>query len=162
MGLGCTWHMIGHLQTNKVRRLLPSMDVLHSVDRDSLVDALGAELARARRPALPVLVQVNVSGEATKGGFAPAALPQALARLRDTPGLRVAGLMTMAPPADDPEEVRPVFRRLRELRDEAVSDGYLGALELSMGMSSDFEVAAEEGATMVRVGSVLFPGPQPG
>ncbi len=149
--LDVTWHMVGHLQTNKVSRALELFDVVHSVD--SL--RLAQELSRRSRRRLPVLVEVNVAGEATKFGFPPeeaAAAAEAIARL---PNLDVIGLMTVAPLADDPEEVRPVFRRLRDLARS------LGVPHLSMGMSDDFEVAIEEGATMVRLGRAIF-GPRPG
>jgi len=155
-GLAARWHMIGHLQTNKARRALPTIDALHSLDRRSLLDALARELAATDRAPLPVFVEVNVSGEASKGGFAPADLRAALEAAGRVRGLDVRGLMTMAPLSSDPESSRPIFRRLRELRDEARSLGYLGGLELSMGMTQDFEVAVEEGATHVRVGAALF------
>ena len=135
-------HMIGHLQTNKVRKALEWADVLHSVDREGLVEAL--EKAQAR---LPVFLQANVSGEASKGGFAPSELPAALARARRS--LDVRGLMTMAPEGAD---ARPVFRALKRLAEES------GLRELSMGMSQDFEAGVEEGATHVRVGTALFEG----
>jgi pyridoxal phosphate enzyme (YggS family) len=157
-GLGVRWHMIGHLQTNKVRRALPAIDVLHSLDRPSLLEALRAELARADGPRLPAFVQVNVAREASKGGFGEADLEGALLAARSVPRLDVRGLMTMAPASERPEDSRPVFRRLRELRDEARRHGYLQGLDLSMGMSQDFEVAVEEGATHVRVGTILFTG----
>ncbi len=141
---GLRRHMIGHLQTNKVRRALAWADVLHSVDRTSLIQAL--ESAHA---AIPCYVQVNVSGEPSKGGFRPEELAEALAAARKV--LRVEGLMTMAPAGAD---ARPCFRRLREL---AAAEGLRG---LSMGMSQDFEVAVEEGATLVRIGSAIFEGAQ--
>jgi hypothetical protein len=139
---GVRRHLIGHLQTNKAAKALTWADVIHSVDRPALVE----ELSR-RSPGLPVFLQVNVSGEASKGGFRPEELPGALRAARAT--LRVEGLMTMAPIEGDP---RPHFRALREL---AASQGLKG---LSMGMSGDFEAAVEEGATHVRVGSRLFEG----
>ena len=155
-GIQARWHLIGHVQTNKLRRALPDADVLHSLDRPSLLEALARELARGSGPRLPALLQVNVSGEATKGGYAPQDVPSALAAARAVPRLAVCGLMTMAPLSDDAAKVRPVFRRLQELRDAARSLGYLEVLDLSMGMSQDFEAAIEEGATLVRVGSLLF------
>lgn len=156
LGLRPRWHMIGRLQTNKVRRALAVCDVLHSIDRTSLLEAVAIELARGARRTLPAFVQVNVSGEATKAGFAPDELPGALDRASRVEGLEVRGLMTMAPLARDAEASRPFFRRLRELRDEARARGYLVGLELSMGMSQDLDVAVEEGATHVRVGTILF------
>ena len=155
-GLRARWHLIGHLQTNKVRRALPAFDVLHSLDRMSLVDALAGETARAGRGPLPVFIQVNVSGETTKGGFDASGLTDALEAVRATGRFDVRGLMTMAPLEGGTAAARPVFRRLRELRDEAMGRRYLGAPSLSMGMSQDFETAVEEGATHVRVGSLLF------
>lgn len=155
-GLRVRWHLIGHLQTNKARRVLPSVDVLHSLDRPSLIDALAAEVSRAARGPLPVFIQVNVSGETSKGGFAERDLADALNAARAAGRFDVRGLMTMAPLDGGAAAARPVFRRLRELRDEALGRGYLGAPDLSMGMSQDFEVAVEEGATHVRVGSLLF------
>lgn len=152
------WHMIGHFQRNKVRRALPAVDVVHSVASDALARVLAAEAERAGRPPLPVYVQVNVAAEPTKDGFAPDDLGRALAALRDLPALRVLGLMTLAPLADDPETVRPVFRRLRELRDWARDRRYLDGSALSMGMTDDYEVAVEEGSTAVRVGRGLFAG----
>ena len=139
---GMRRHMIGHLQTNKTRKALAWADVLHSVDRPSLVEALLAADA-----AIPCYVQVNVSGEASKGGFRPEDVATALAAARK--GLRVEGLMTMAPEGGD---ARPHFRRLRELAEKA------GLRGLSMGMSQDFEAAVEEGATLVRIGSAVFEG----
>ncbi len=155
-GVEARWHMIGRLQTNKVRRALPSIDVLHSIDRPSLLDALAAELARTGGPPLPAFLEVNVAGETSKAGFPPDDVPAALEAARRVPRLAVRGLMTMAPLSADPERSRPVFRRLRELRDDARAKGYLEVLGLSMGMSQDFEQAVEEGATHVRVGTALF------
>lgn len=139
---GVRRHMIGHLQTNKLRKALGWADVLHSVDRTSLIEALAAAGA-----ALPCYLQVNVSGEASKGGFRPEELGEALAAAR--PALKVEGLMTMAPEGAD---ARPCFRRLRELAEGA------GLRGLSMGMTQDFETAVEEGATLVRIGSAVFEG----
>ncbi|HUG93738.1 MAG TPA: YggS family pyridoxal phosphate-dependent enzyme [Planctomycetaceae bacterium] len=158
LGEPVRWHLVGHLQRNKVRKVLPLAACIHSVDSWKLlerIDLLSAELGL--RP--DVLLEVNVSAEAAKDGFAVDALadgwPQA-ARCRH---VRVAGLMTMAPLQDDPEHARPVFRRLRELRDElSARPPALALPELSMGMSHDFDVAIEEGATMIRVGSDLFAG----
>lgn len=159
VGPGPEWHFVGRLQTNKVKALLRGAPVrlVHSLDRPSLAVELDRQ---ARRLGLvqPVLVQVNVSGEATKAGVAPDELLPFLRLAAGLPGLRVEGLMTMAPPVRDPEEARPVFRRLRELRDEAAAAGIpgVGMEHLSMGMSGDFEVAVEEGATIVRVGTAIF------
>lgn len=140
------WHMIGHLQSNKARRALDLFDIIHSIDSVRLAEILSV---RAKR-AVPVLLQVNVSGEATKSGFAVGDVAKAVEETRQLPNLEVVGLMTIAPLVADPEDARPVFRRLRELRDQ------LGLKHLSMGMSDDFEVAIEEGATVVRIGRAIF------
>jgi PLP dependent protein len=157
-GLTPEWHFIGHLQRNKVRDVLPYVGVLHSVDSTRLIE----EIAR-RRPeavaghgddhadgALSCYIEVTVAGEAQKQGVAPNELPALLAAAAGCPEIRVSGLMTVAPQVEDPEAVRPVFRALREL---AHAHGLEG---LSMGMTDDFEVAIEEGATVVRVGRALF------
>lgn len=151
------WHFIGHLQTNKVKDVLGKFDMFHSLDRLSLAEEIGK---RAERLGIvvPCFVQVNVSGEATKHGLSPAELIPFLNRLSSFESIDVVGLMTMAPHEEDPERTRPVFRALRELMREANKAGaYRKPLaELSMGMSNDFEVAIEEGATWVRLGTVLF------
>jgi len=150
---GCTprWHLIGHLQRNKVRAALDLFDILHSVDSVRLAEVIDAH---ASRP-VAVLVEVNVAGEATKFGVASEDVPATVERLRQLPNIEVRGLMTVAPRVRDPEEVRPVFRELRKLRDR------LGLRELSMGMTDDLEVAVEEGSTLVRVGRAIF-GPSVG
>ena len=154
-----TWRLVGPLQRNKVRRALELFDWLDAIDRWEVAEAVSRRAVAAQR-VVPVLVEVNVGGEAQKHGFAPERVPEFFARLDQLPGLRVEGLMTVAPLAHDPEEVRPVFRRLRELRD-ALQDRFSLELPwLSMGMSNDFEVAVEEGATMIRLGTVLV-GPRP-
>ncbi len=140
------WHLVGHLQSNKVRLAAGMFDVVHSVDSVRLAEML----SKAAKMELAILLQVNVAGEATKSGFAVDRVPPALDDIRHLPRLRVAGLMTIAPLVADPEQVRPVFRRLRQLRDG------LGLEHLSMGMTDDFEVAIEEGATMVRIGRAIF------
>ncbi len=150
------WHMIGHLQRNKARRLLPHCDLLHAGDRLRLLEQLQREAERAGIEAFGLLLQVNVSGETQKGGFEPDALWTALDRCRDLDRLAVRGLMTMAPWTTDPEKTRPVFAGLRGLRDAAARRGYLEVRELSMGMTVDFEIAVEEGATIVRIGRALF------
>jgi pyridoxal phosphate enzyme (YggS family) len=141
-----TWHMVGHLQTNKVKTAVEIFDIIHSVDSIRLAEAISQNAQRF----MPILVQVNISGEASKSGFPAHEAASAVERLSRLPQLRVAGLMTIAPYTDHPEEVRPVFRQLRELRDA------LGLEHLSMGMTDDFEVAIEEGATMVRIGRAIF------
>lgn len=155
-----TWHLIGHWQRNKVRKTVLSPDLFHAIDSVELAEIVSAERERAApgRP-LGVLVQVNVSGELSKGGFEPEALPAALGVLRRLPGIAVRGLMTMAPESPEPESARPVFRRLRELRDAGLRSGYLEGPDLSMGMSEDFEPAVEEGSSMVRIGRRLFAPP---
>ena len=144
--LPVTWHLVGHLQANKAKTALELFDIIHSVDSLHLAEVLSH---RAQRP-LPVLLEVNVASEASKFGFPPdevAAAARAVARL---PRLELRGLMTVAPLVSDTEAARPVFRELRQLRDS------LGLRELSMGMTDDFEVAIEEGATLVRIGRAIF------
>lgn len=140
------WHLVGHLQTNKVQTALGLFDIIHSVDSLRLAEAVSR---RADAP-VPVLIEVNVGGEESKYGLRPEETPEAVERIRSLLNLDVRGLMTVAPLGDDPEQARPVFRRLRELGQR------LGLPELSMGMSDDFEVAMEEGATLVRIGRALF------
>jgi pyridoxal phosphate enzyme (YggS family) len=143
---GATWHLIGHLQSNKARKAVALFDWIHSVDSPSLADSLeriAQELGRRPR----VLVEVNTSGEASKHGVAPLDARELVAYLGGLPHLSVEGLMTIGPLEGDP---RPAFRMLRAIGEET------GVAELSMGMSGDFEIAIEEGATMVRVGSALF------
>jgi pyridoxal phosphate enzyme (YggS family) len=148
------WHLIGHLQRNKAGSVWPVATWLHSVDSVRLANRLGEIAASSeRRPS--ILLEVNVSGEASKDGFAPDDLRSAWPQLRTLP-LQIAGLMAMAPEADDSELARPVFQQLRALRDKLHGDYPLP--HLSMGMSGDFTVAIEEGATLVRVGSRLFAG----
>jgi pyridoxal phosphate enzyme (YggS family) len=144
------WHMVGHLQTNKVKLALELFDLIQSVDSVHLGETI-ARRAGGRR--IPILLEVNVAGEASKQGFRPEDLPSACDRLRAIPQLDLRGLMTVAPAVDHPEAAEPVFRCLRELRDE------LGLQELSMGMTDDFEVAVREGATILRIGRAIF-GPR--
>jgi pyridoxal phosphate enzyme (YggS family) len=141
-----TWHMVGHLQSNKARTAVELFDIIHSVDSVRLTEIL----SRRAEKSFPVLLQVNVSGEATKGGFVVGEIANAVNEIKKLPNLKVMGLMTIAPLVSEPEEVRPVFRKLRELRDS------LGLEHLSMGMTDDFEVAVEEGATMLRIGRAIF------
>ena len=153
------WHMIGHLQRNKVELVLPVATLTHSIDSLRLANRVSS-VATSREKTATVLIEVNVSGEETKDGFAPEDLRSSWEELCQLPGLEIRGLMTMAPRVEDPSLARPYFARLRELRDDlAARSGSDAALtELSMGMSGDFEVAIEEGATFVRVGSSLFEG----
>jgi pyridoxal phosphate enzyme (YggS family) len=157
---GPTWHLIGHLQSNKARRGVTLFPWIHSVDSVELLERLDRIAAEERIRPPTVLLQVNVSGEAQKHGVAEAGLEELAARATRAAHLQVAGLMTMAPLSGDPEASRPVFRRLRELRDGLCASGAVGPAfrHLSMGMTDDFEVAVEEGATIVRVGRALFRG----
>lgn len=141
-----TWHMVGHLQTNKVKTAVELFDIIQSVDSVKLAE----HISRNARNAIPILLEVNVADEASKSGFDIDNTLQAVKEIGQMPRLEIKGLMTVAPWVTDPEEVRPVFRRLRELRDS------LGLEQLSMGMTDDFEVAIEEGATIVRVGRAIF------
>jgi pyridoxal phosphate enzyme (YggS family) len=153
------WHLIGHLQTNKVRDALECFDLIQSVDRLPLAEALSRRAVDAGRR-VEVLVQVNVGEEPQKGGLRAADLETALGAMAGLPGLRLRGLMTIPPLPRDPEDSRPFYREMRKLLDSARGWG-LGAdfTELSMGMSGDFEVGIEEGATIVRVGTAIF-GPR--
>jgi pyridoxal phosphate enzyme (YggS family) len=152
---GIRWHLVGHLQSNKARKAVSLFDLVHSLDDADLgrrLDRIGAEAARVVR----TLVQVDLAGEGTKSGLPEAALLPTLEALRGLPNLRVEGLMVLPPFEENPERTRPYFRRLRELRDRARTQSLLPGSDLSMGMSHDFEVAIEEGATHVRVGTELF------
>lgn len=148
------FHFIGHLQSRKARMVLPCVSLIHSVESISLVKELNTRVSGEVR----VLLEVNVSGEESKYGILPAAAETFLESAAAYERVRFVGLMTMAPLVDDPEEVRPFFRGLRELRDRlaTVFAGRYEFTELSMGMSNDYQVAVEEGATIVRVGSALF------
>lgn len=157
---GATWHLIGHLQRNKLDRTVPLVALVHSVDSERLLLALDAFGRKAGAP-VPVLLEVNCSGEASKSGFDPNAVPALGDTLTSLAGVSVRGLMTMAAYDAEPEATRPAFARLRELRDELRARTGLPLNELSMGMSNDFEVAVEEGATLVRLGTVLFEGLEP-
>ena len=148
------WHFIGHLQSNKVKDVLPHYSMIHSLDRSSLAEAIQAG-AEKLDITVDALVQVNIAGEDRKFGLDPLELPAFLKYVRGLERIRICGLMTMAPYVDDAEEVRPVFRELRRLRDRyAVPDLPLNIL--SMGMTNDYSIAVEEGATIVRIGSALF------
>lgn len=147
------WHLIGHLQRNKVRAL-DHFALLHSLDSRRLADAV-CEYGVGRERAVDALVQVNASGEASKGGFSPEELRVEADRLTGLPGIRVVGVMTMAPLGASELELRETFAGARRAR-QVLADAGHPATELSMGMSNDFEIAVEEGATMVRLGSILF------
>ncbi len=153
--LGVDWHLVGTLQKNKARHAAGRFALIHSVDRLDLAAELDRRMAGdgVQR----VLVQVNCSGEPQKGGVEPAALPELLDGLRALSRLEMRGLMTMAELTDDPMRQRRAFALLRRLRDESQARGH-ALPELSMGMSGDFETAVEEGATMVRLGTILFGG----
>jgi pyridoxal phosphate enzyme (YggS family) len=158
--LDLDWHLIGHLQTNKVKQVVGAFDLIHGVDSVKLARELDAraEAILAGSARQDVLLQVNVGREASKSGFFPDDLPAAAAEILGCQHLNVRGLMTVAPYAADPESVRGVFRQLRELRDacQRRAGDRTELSELSMGMSHDFAVAIEEGATIVRIGSALF------
>lgn len=154
---GPEWHLIGHLQRNKVRPALELFSVIHSVDSLRLLEQIERVADESgRRP--EILLEVNVSGEASKDGLPPEAVPEVIEAALGCRGLTLAGLMTMAPFCPDPELARPVFARLRECRDRWERQFGIGLPRLSMGMSNDFVVAVEEGATWVRLGTVLFGG----
>jgi pyridoxal phosphate enzyme (YggS family) len=159
---GVTWHMVGHVQGRKARRAIELFDVVQSVDSVRLARRLES-LAAERNLVLPILVEVNVSGEETKYGFRIAKradLDEAIAEIVALPHLRLEGLMTVAPVCDDPEKVRPVFARLRELLYDLRARFPQGEWKhLSMGMTDDYPVAVEEGATIVRIGRAIF-GPR--
>ena len=151
------WHLIGHLQSNKARRAVRLFDVIHTIDSATLVRRLERLCEEEGRERLDALIQVDLGGEETKAGAPESDLPRVAEAFEAGRRVRLLGLMTLPPFFEDAERVRPFFRRLRELRDEFAARGtFAGAGELSMGMSHDFEVAVEEGATMVRVGTALF------
>lgn len=149
------WHMIGHIQSRKARDVVGHFSLTHSVDTLGLAETLQRRAAAAD-VVVPILLEVNVAGEASKYGFTPDGLTAALNTISHLSHLQVCGLMTMAPQTDDPASVRWVFRGLRELRD-SLAETFPGVRDhLSMGMTDDFEVAIEEGATLVRVGRAIF------
>jgi len=168
------WHLVGHLQRNKVRRVLRHSRCVHSLDSERLLEEIAAQASRRGLPVPDLYVEINAGGEAQKTGLPPGRvrdLLRAARRLEASSGLAapagvagrlpIIGLMAVAPLSENPEDSRPCFRRLRELRDELVGEGFLDAgAGLSMGMSGDFQVAVEEGATAIRVGSILFRGLQ--
>jgi len=157
VGRGAEWHMIGHLQTNKVKYVVHLFDWIHSVDRLELARELDKRAGQHNRR-LNVLIEVNVSGEASKNGIEPSGVPDLVRRISPFPNLTIRGLMTMPPYSDNPEISRPHFQALRRLRDEinAAAIPNVRMDELSMGMTDDFEVAIEEGATIIRVGRAIF------
>lgn len=145
------WHMVGHLQSNKVKAAVALFDIIHSIDSVRLAELISLHTQKR----LPVLLQVNISGETSKHGFSLAEIAQAVEALCRLPKIEIKGLMTIAPVVSLAEDARPIFRKLRELRDS------LGLEHLSMGMTDDFEIAVEEGATMVRIGRAIFGERQP-
>ncbi len=149
------WHFIGHLQSNKIRKALPAFTLIHGVDNLELAQQIN-RIAGEMGLTANILLEINVSGEASKFGFSPTDLRQNLEGLLCLPNIGINGLMTMAPYSEDPETARPVFSKLRILRDELAAKTGQALRELSMGMSGDFEVGIEEGATIVRIGSSIF------
>lgn len=146
------WHLIGALQSNKAREAVANFDVIHSVDRTSLINALD-KAAREAETVQEILLQINLGDEKSKSGCAVSELSTLAALCREKENLDLRGLMCLPPYDENPETRRPFFQQLREIRDEVLGDS---SLELSMGMSHDFEIAIEEGATMIRVGTALF------
>ena len=155
---GARWHLVGHLQTNKARRAINLFDVIHSLDSIDLAKRLDRLCVEAGRQSLPLLIQVDLGHEETKSGIDEQELPRLLETLQQLNRVELIGLMTLPPFFDDPEQARPYFRRLRELRDELARTGAFADRrgELSMGMTHDFAVAIEEGATMVRIVTAIF------
>jgi pyridoxal phosphate enzyme (YggS family) len=152
------WHFIGHLQRNKIRKILPLVELIHSVDSTELaldIDRIAEELGLFPR----VLLEVNVAGETSKFGFTPEALREQIENLLELRRVQVEGLMTIAPLTERPDDARPFFVRLRDLRDEVAKGSGAPLSTLSMGMSGDFVAAVEEGATVVRIGTAIF-GPR--
>ena len=152
------WHLIGHLQSNKARRAVQLFDVIHSVDSLELAQRLERICEEEERAELSVLVQVDLAGEETKSGVPMGDVPELAEYLKNRKRLRLDGLMVLPPYFEDPEGTRPYFQNLRGIRDKLYAEGVFGTRngELSMGMSHDFEVAIEEGATIVRVGTAIF------
>jgi PLP dependent protein len=153
-----TWHLVGHLQTNKAKLAVQLFDLIHSLDSPRLAEALDRSAEQAGR-VVRCLVEVNLGGEESKSGTTEEGVRPLLEAAARLTHLRIEGLMTIPPLLPDPEQVRPFFRRLRNLRDKLAGEGFR-LTELSMGMTHDFEVAIEEGATMVRIGTAIF-GPRP-
>ena len=151
----CRWHFIGHLQSNKVRDAVELFEMIQGVDRLSIAEEINKRCDQVAKR-MPVLLEVNVAGEASKSGYTPEKLLAELAALNQLPRIELRGLMTVPPWAPDPEKARPHFRRLRELKLQCEEIIGPPLPHLSMGMSGDFEVAIEEGATLVRIGTALF------
>lgn len=153
-----TWHLIGHLQSNKARRAVQLFDMIHSIDSVALVEKLDRACADLNRAELPVLIQVDLGHETTKSGADESELPGLVGAVTSSDHLKLIGFMTLPPFFEDAGSTRPFFAKLRELRVDYQQRGVFGAThgELSMGMTHDFEVAIEEGATMVRIGTAIF------
>lgn len=156
-GEAVRWHMIGHLQTNKVRQVVPWVAMVHAVDSVHLASEIDRRSSEAGAVS-EVLLEVNTTGEDSKYGLAPERVLETVREMRGLGHLRIAGLMTMGPFAPDPEASRPMFRLLRDLRGElrGITQDNLDPVHLSMGMTGDFEVAVEEGATVLRIGTAIF------
>jgi pyridoxal phosphate enzyme (YggS family) len=152
------WHLIGHLQSNKARRAVELFDVIHSIDSAALAMRLDRICEEIQRETLPVLIQVDLGHESTKSGVDEDSVRDVVSAVRECSRLKLTGLMTLPPFFDEVERVRPYFRRLRDLRDKLQAESSFANQrgELSMGMTNDFEVAIEEGATMIRVGTAIF------
>jgi len=157
IGQGARWDFIGHLQSNKAKYAVDLFEMIHSVDRLSLAQEIN-RVAEKKGEKVRILVQVNISGEETKSGIDPQKVRTLIGKIATMSNLSLEGLMTMPPYFDDPEKARPYFTALRELRDTILKEsiGDIILQELSMGMSGDFEVAIEEGSTMVRIGTAIF------
>lgn len=157
VGEGVTWHMVGHLQTNKVKDVVPLFSMIHSVDSIHLAAEISQRVIRLGKT-MEVLIQVNIGGESTKAGIHPEKVSSLLEALPHLKGIRVKGFMTMPPYFPNPEKTRPFFKRMRELRDNLLPylPDSISLSHLSMGMSSDFEVAIDEGATILRIGTAIF------
>ena len=157
VGKGATWHMIGHLQTNKVKNVAPLFSMIHSVDSIHLAEEISQRVIKLEKT-MEVLIQVNIGGECTKTGVHPEKASSLLEEICHLKGIMVKGFMTMPPYFSNPEQVRPFFRKMRELRDNLVPyfPDSVSLPHLSMGMSSDFEVAIDEGATILRIGTAIF------
>lgn len=149
------WHMIGHLQSNKVRDAVHFFEMIQSTHSLGLAEEINRSADKAAKT-MPILLEVNVAGESTKYGFSPKQLLSSFMAMNSLPRIEIHGLMMIAPFAPEPEKVRPFFRRLRELKEECERMLGAGLAHLSMGMSGDFEVAIEEGATLIRIGTALF------
>ena len=157
IGQGARWDFIGHLQSNKAKPAVDLFEMIHSVDRLSLAQEIN-RVAEKKRKRIRILIQVNISGEETKSGIASQRISPLVREIASMSNLSLEGLMTMPPYFDDPEKARPYFTALRELRDTILEKNKEGinVKELSMGMSGDFEVAIEEGSTLVRIGAAIF------